>query len=193
MRKILLLALMAVFSTGQLISQYILYDEIQARSQLLNKTVYLLTKDCHVKNGTDVEFGKTSQKFIPVVITDLKQVSKKQIEIYVRTATGINYLYKVILYKKNNELNESWGLDLKNIFSFDNPKILYPNISDIIWENIKNEQVQIGMSKQECTLSWGEPKTINKTTTINNIHEQWVYKSDSYLYFDNGFLTAIQN
>jgi len=50
---------------------------------------------------------------------------------------------------------------------------------------------KIGMSKEMCRLSWGEPKNINKTITANKNTEQWVY-SDNYLYFDDGILTVIQ-
>ncbi|WP_394990782.1 hypothetical protein [Emticicia sp.] len=52
--------------------------------------------------------------------------------------------------------------------------------------------VQIGMTKEMCRLSWGEPKDINRTITKYSTREQWVY-NDGYLYFENGKLTTIQN
>ena len=52
-------------------------------------------------------------------------------------------------------------------------------------------KVKIGMTREMCKLSWGEPKSINKTITSGMKSEQWVY-SNNYLYFDNGILTAIQ-
>ena len=57
---------------------------------------------------------------------------------------------------------------------------------------IANYEVKIGFTKQMCIDAWGEPKHINTTTTKFGQSEQWVY-SDSYLYFDNGKLTAIQD
>lgn len=52
---------------------------------------------------------------------------------------------------------------------------------------------RIGMTPTEAVGStWGEPEKINKTTTANNVTEQWIYASNRYLYFDNGVLTAIQ-
>ncbi|MBL7086119.1 MAG: hypothetical protein ISS28_03310 [Candidatus Cloacimonetes bacterium] len=51
--------------------------------------------------------------------------------------------------------------------------------------------VKIGMTKEMCRLSWGEPNSINETITSGKKTEQWVY-SDNYLYFDNEILTAIQ-
>lgn len=49
----------------------------------------------------------------------------------------------------------------------------------------------IGMSGSDAIELFGQPKSINKTTTANNKGEQWVY-DNRYLYFDNGSLTAIQ-
>ncbi|PPA85015.1 hypothetical protein C4A75_09565 [Brevibacillus laterosporus] len=51
----------------------------------------------------------------------------------------------------------------------------------------------IGMTKEEVLNSaWGKPNNINKTTTANGVHEQWVYSIKKYVYFDNGYVTAIQ-
>lgn len=52
--------------------------------------------------------------------------------------------------------------------------------------------VKIGWDKEKCRLSWGEPRDINKSIGSWGVHEQWCY-SGSYLYFENGRLTSIQN
>lgn len=60
--------------------------------------------------------------------------------------------------------------------------------------NKKKGGVRIGMSvKQVLNSSWGRPEDVNRTTTAAGVSEQWVYGSNSYLYFTNGKLTAIQN
>lgn len=52
---------------------------------------------------------------------------------------------------------------------------------------------KIGMTAQEVReSSWGEPKKINKTTTVYGVSEQWVYSLDRYVYFENGVVVAIQ-
>ena len=58
---------------------------------------------------------------------------------------------------------------------------------------ISEGKVRIGMTKEMCRESWGEPEDINKTTGSYGTHEQWVYGYGSYLYFENGKLTTIQN
>lgn len=53
-------------------------------------------------------------------------------------------------------------------------------------------KVKIGWNKELCKEAWGEPKSVNKTTTAYGVHEQWVYSTSRYLYFDDGVLTSIQ-
>ena len=62
-----------------------------------------------------------------------------------------------------------------------------------IAKDIIEGYVRIGWTKEMCIESWGEPNEINKTTNKYSVSEQWVYGSGSYLYFDNGRLSTIQN
>lgn len=71
-------------------------------------------------------------------------------------------------------------------------------LSDIIAAKAKaqakKEGVSIGMTKEQVLASsWGKPEKINTTTNRYGSHEQWVYGSGGYLYFDNDKLTSIQN
>lgn len=66
--------------------------------------------------------------------------------------------------------------------------------AEVAKQKRKSEGVRIGMTKDEVLgSSWGNPEDINKTTTQYGTHEQWVYGTRSYLYFDDGILTSIQN
>lgn len=60
-------------------------------------------------------------------------------------------------------------------------------------EAIKNHKVYVGMDADAAERSWGKPRSINRTTTGNSTHEQWVYGGHSNLYFVDGKLTSIQN
>lgn len=55
---------------------------------------------------------------------------------------------------------------------------------------------RIGMTPEQVRASsWGTPSSINKTTTMYGVHEQWVYRSTTktrYIYFDDGVVSAIQ-
>ncbi len=59
-------------------------------------------------------------------------------------------------------------------------------------KDIVEGYVKIGWSKEKCRMSWGEPQDINTSIGVWGRHEQWCY-SNSYLYFENGKLTSIQN
>jgi len=54
--------------------------------------------------------------------------------------------------------------------------------------------VKIGMTVEQVLRSnWGKPRGVNRTTTPNGTHEQWIYGDRNFLYFVNGILTTIQD
>ena len=84
--------------------------------------------------------------------------------------------YSPKYYSSKSPLSESWPLEIRYA--------------------IKNGEIVIGMTKDQVKLSWGNPIDINKTVTEESTSQQWVYKDDdgrTYLYFENGKLTAYQN
>lgn len=58
---------------------------------------------------------------------------------------------------------------------------------------IAEGKVVLGMSKEMCIAAWGQPININRTILRGLKTEQWVYGWATYLYFDNGALSVIQN
>lgn len=60
----------------------------------------------------------------------------------------------------------------------------------ITW--VLSGNIYVGMTPEMVRESWGEPKTINQTTTAHAHSEQWVYGSRSYVYLRNGKVYAIQ-
>lgn len=58
---------------------------------------------------------------------------------------------------------------------------------------IADGKVLLGMNKEMCIAAWGNPINRNRTMISGLTSEQWVYGWGSYLYFDNGKLTAIQD
>ena len=79
----------------------------------------------------------------------------------------------------------------KNVYSKTEADIYKKKFGPVIFKTILQGNVTIGMTKEMCETSWGEPKSINKTITSNKKTEQWVY-SNNYLYFENGILKTIQ-
>ena len=56
---------------------------------------------------------------------------------------------------------------------------------------IAQGKVKIGMTKEMCKYSWGDPLWSNKTTTENVIYDTWYYRLGYSLYFVNGILKVI--
>lgn len=76
-------------------------------------------------------------------------------------------------------------------YKFSDPEKAFPKIPKSDWNLIRQGRIRIGMSKDACTLSLGEPDDINTSRGSWGVHEQWVYPN-KYVYFENGKLSAIQ-
>lgn len=75
------------------------------------------------------------------------------------------------------------------LFSFRDPREIYPGIKDDIWQLIVRSRVKEGMTREECRLALGAPTTLRRIPTYGGMREQWQYSDGVYLYFDDGFLT----
>lgn len=71
--------------------------------------------------------------------------------------------------------------------------LAHPTWSHEACQIIAAGKVTVGMDEEQAKAAWGTPDDINRTTTAAGTREQWVYGYSSYLYFDNGVLTSIQN
>jgi hypothetical protein len=61
-----------------------------------------------------------------------------------------------------------------------------------IEQAVIERKIRMGMTAEQATLAWGKPPQVNKTVGSWGVHEQWVYHSGAYLYFENGVLTSWQ-
>jgi hypothetical protein len=85
--------------------------------------------------------------------------------------------------------NRSFG----SLFSLSDPRIKYPSISDEHWTLICNGQVEIGMTKDECRLSLGNPNDLDSGHDWNSTIDIWRYSDGRCLLFQDGLLTKIIN
>jgi len=169
-----------------------LKDIDKSKELLLNKQLYILTERWLKENEAKGEYIH-SQKFVPVTITNIGMgETDGPVKIIFKTADGTENFLNV-RFSGINTSSKIFGIDFVDAFSFDNPRDLYPEISDEMWTMIQNGRVKIGMTKTEAELAWGKPKEINTDIYGSSSQEQWVYSSSSYIYFENGKLSAIQN
>jgi len=176
------------FST---INHLVYIDEIdKVKSLLLDKTLFTLTdlwyEDSDSESGHNIVEGLKYEK-VKIINVGIGSFNWP-VKLVFETDDGNQYFIEMSFSGINNRIN----LDFKDIFSFENPRIKYPNISNENWNLIKQSKVKVGMTKEECELSWGKPDDINETIYQNYTSEQWIY-SNNYLYFKKNILETIQD
>jgi hypothetical protein len=165
-----------------------------AIAKLLNKDLYVLTdlwmRD---KNGRETMQSDEVAQFVKVKITKIGAgVEEAPIKVVFK-AEGLPEAHVNINFGGVNTADHRMsGAKFDEVFSFSDPKKKYPLISAAHWKLIQVHTVKIGMSKTACSLSWGEPEDKHSTVSSGVNHEQWVYGSGSYLYFEGDKLTSIQ-
>ena len=80
----------------------------------------------------------------------------------------------------------------------DDLRAMYVKKYGWIWDDqtqadVRSGMFRIGMTKEMVQASIGYPNDINKTVGSWGVHEQWVYGTNTYLYFEDGVLTSYQN
>jgi len=183
------------FKSYTYIKDFVYLDDVdKAKELLLNKQLYLLTERWKKENGEQGVFDYF-KKFVPVTIVNIGLgETAGPVKMIFKTEDGSEYFLNVRFSGTNSfEYEKVFGVKFTDAFAFRNPRDSYPVISDEIWALIKSCKLRIGMSKTEAELSWGKPKSINTDIYGSSKQEQWVYESGSYIYFEDGKLSAIQN
>lgn len=171
------------------IDKLIYLDEIdKAKELLIGKRLYILD-NVHYKTFSN------HPRFIPVTISNVgigtTSLLGGPIKIVYSIDSGKEHSTEIKLSGTNSSSQK--GSRFSEMFSFEDPRTKYPDISNEIWELIQDRKVRVGMTELECELSWGRPEKINSTISDSGKQQQWVYSTSSYLYFEGGRLTTIQN
>lgn len=74
------------------------------------------------------------------------------------------------------------------LFSFSDPRLKYPSVTDAVWENIINGRVAIDMTREECRLALGMPREVDRGADNSFLREVWLYENGIYLVFEDGLL-----
>lgn len=166
-----------------------------ARNKWLGKTLWHASKEVVTYNETTEEFGSIKfKKYSPVKVVDVVAGgdNHEPVRFILQTPSGEEGFVDINLSGTNvSYILRDFSRFEENFFTED-PRKIY-KWSSKVWTAIDEEKVFIGMTAEQARMSWGKPKEINKTITGNVKHEQWVYGSGSYIYFENGILTGIQN
>ena len=154
--------------------------------------------------GIPVEKDNNKDSFLQyakyeVVDAGTSMVSTYPVRLFLRGENGDNFYVDMVLSKTNQPKISSnfsyikYPYTFQENFTFDNPRDKYPDISDETWKHIQRRIAKIGMTKKECRLALGIPKSKNTDINSNGVtFEQWVYHS-MYVYFKDGRISYIQN
>ena len=113
-------------------------------------------------------------------------------EVSFATTDSIDNVMVILRNDSGRRFSEA-SQTIKEKYSLRSPSKLHPTWSKKVWDAIANNDVFVGMNKEQVRMSWGEPSDINSTTSKHASSEQWVFGSGSYLYFDGNQLTTIQH
>ena len=124
------------------------------------------------------------QKYVPVTITDVT-FGDKVFPIKVLFTDSDGSLHMMLMNVTDSGIDSR---SFANLFYLSDPRPKYPHIDDEVWQLIQNGQVRNGMTKEECRLSLGSPKEVNKGHNYSSTLELWQYTDGVYLQFQDDLL-----
>ena len=176
----------------------LLADLEAARRHYLGKQFWLLDPVLQTHDAlTDRVDYFTRDTRTPVEIVDivLGWYEDRPIRVIVRTADGREGFRDVRVSDSNTRAGAIDADLFGTKFASQPPEgaRINPEWPENVRKAVAARKVFVGMTEEQARCGWGEPASINRTTTALVKSEQWVYSSGSYLYFEDGVLVAIQN
>ena len=153
----------------------------QTSAKLLGKRFYIVTSARRDSAGTIWR----ARKFVPVTVDEVA-VGTAVNPVRVRIVDEGNppaYLF----INPEARSGRSAG-SFASMLSLTNPRDRYPLITDAVWENITNNRVSVGMTRQECKLALGAPAEVIQRPGYGYLYEAWRYDNGTYLMFEDGLL-----
>lgn len=190
---------------GQIYTARVLIDSVddiapladidKARVKYLGRTLWRIRGSILTYNHKKEKYGTVDfKRYSPVRVVDIVVgwPTYTPVRFILKTPSGEEGFIDVNLSGTNvpSGLRDRERFD--DWFLVEDPRKTY-RWPEKVWAAIEEGKVFVGMTAEQARMSWGKPKEINKTITGNVEHEQWVYGSGSYLYFDNGILRSTQN
>lgn len=150
----------------------------------------------------DISFAESKNSWLLIPCYFLKNDSGKELAIQLGTLDPRTLMpeseYRTMENEQKQEENRLKSIQLADEKKLQAEKIKLKNyytkkFGAKIANYINDGKVVLGMNKEMCTASWGEPNDVNRTIINGLTSEQWVYGLGKYLYFKNGLLSAIQD
>lgn len=130
-------------------------------------------------------YGK-GKKFVEVIVDDVKP-GNTFFPLIIKFTDEENNTGHYLM-NTGTTGNESRGFD--RLFYLSDPRTNYKQINDENWKAIQNEELRLGMTKEECRLSKGNPADMDSGHNYSNTMEIWKYSDGSILRFVDGLLIS---
>lgn len=152
----------------------------QARELLNGKRLYILTRSWRDDNDNSVG----GRQFVPVTIDSVSPGNS----IYpIKVSFTDEHRMQGRMFITPGDKKSS-PRTFSTVFSFDDPRKKYPDISPENWDLIIRGRVGVGMTREECRLALGSPKEIDRAANNSYLREVWLYENGIYLVFEDGLL-----
>ncbi|MDE7426362.1 MAG: hypothetical protein K2M79_01000 [Muribaculaceae bacterium] len=152
-----------------------------ADSRMHGKTYYIKTPAWMIP-GTDIRADSTL-RHVPVTVDSVTPGDN-------RYPLMVHFSYQYRQYYVFMSLDAEHGnsRNFPALFSLENPRRRFRQITDAVWNNIIHGRVENGMTREECRLALGTPENVNTQTDHAFINEVWTYPGGGYLIFKDGVL-----
>ncbi len=150
------------------------------RERLVTKQLYTLTYNWQDDQGHTIR----GRKFIPVTVTNVSPgttdfpIKVEFIDDHGQKGSLMIALSRALQYTRGFE----------TLFSFTDPHVKYPQVSDYMWERITQGRVEDDMTTTEVRLAIGTPQEIVRAPGYGGVRERWIYSDGVYADFENGLL-----
>lgn len=151
-----------------------------ARARLAGRRLYVMTPLWRDSHGQ----LHRARKFVEVEVLDVRPgTDAYPVEVmFADTAKVVGRLLMSV--GPDAKRFRSFGA----LFSFEDPRRRYRDITPRVWDNIIAGRVEQGMTRDECRLALGAPVEVIHRTGYSYLHETWRYESGRYLIFEDGLL-----
>jgi hypothetical protein len=178
----------------------LLRDMAAARQRYLGKTFWMMAGWLpQLGDNGSLSFSAVVQyrKFVPVTVSDVLASSEAMhpVRIVIKNDGGQEGYFDIAMSDTNRSatpVGAAGDAALMEVLASSDPKPAH-KWPATTWDAIENQRVFIGMTAEQARMSRGKPTSVNRTIVGGHVHEQWVYGEGSYLYFENGKLSAVQD
>lgn len=152
----------------------------EVKEMLTGKKLWTKSQLWYDSNGNKIE----GRKFVPVSVMNVSPGNMVfPLRIDISDPDGNSAMLFMNLRNAGVE-----SRTFPSIFSLSDPKDKYPAIQPEVWNLIQQGKVKIGMTKEECKLSIGNPSDVNSGHDWNNTIDIWSYTNGAFLRFQDGLL-----